>query len=202
MPQDLLPASTVSGIHSNPSVLVVCCRASAFEISLLRCLKMMMNLMRKKKMQSLPLSTALSFLPPMKSVLKRTARIGKSYSAAHRPPDGEDQVDGDLVLPKRCMAFNCAVCRLRVIFPMVTELFPVLPLNPEPTHQPTNPCVVCEVPTVYLSLWVTKDLHTSFTVLDQDLFTSNTQDWQQCHHQQCHHHHRLRLIALNKELHR
>lgn len=36
------------------------------------------------------------------------------------PRDGEDQVDEDLDkthLPKRCMAFNCAVCRLRVIFP-------------------------------------------------------------------------------------
>lgn len=51
------------------------------------------------------------------------------------PRDGEDQVDEDLVkthLPKRCMAFNCAVCRLRVIFSMVTELFPVLTLTLNP----------------------------------------------------------------------
>lgn len=65
------------------------------------------------------------------------------------PRDGEDQVDEDLVkthLPKRCMAFNCAVCRLRVIFSMVTELFPVLTLALNPPTTTTTPCVVCEAP--------------------------------------------------------
>lgn len=65
---------------------------------------------------------------------KEADKKQKKLFRCSSPPDGEDQVDEDLVkthLPKRCMAFNCAVCRLRVIFPMVTELFPVLPL----THQ-------------------------------------------------------------------
>lgn len=81
------------------------------------------------------------------------------------PRDGEDQVDEDLVkthLPKRCMAFNCAVCRLRVIFSMVTELFPVLTLTLDPPSplpvSSVRPCqpihCVCRAPSK------PKDTHT------------------------------------------
>lgn len=91
------------------------------------------------------------------------------------PRDGEDQVDEDLVkthLPKRCMAFNCAVCRLRVIFSMVTELFPFLTLA---LNQPPPPFPVLSVrspsthPLCLLSSQQTKDTHTPFIILDQSL---------------------------------
>lgn len=69
---------------------------------------------------------------------KEDAKRRKKLFRCSTDPDGEDQVDEELDkthLPKRCMAFNCAVCRLRVIFPMVTELFPFLPPQPLPTHR-------------------------------------------------------------------
>ncbi|XP_063858407.1 uncharacterized protein LOC135099804 isoform X4 [Scylla paramamosain] len=49
---------------------------------------------------------------------KEDAKRRKKLFLCSSDPDGEDQVDEDLDkthLPKRCMAFNCAVCRLRGI---------------------------------------------------------------------------------------
>lgn len=103
------------------------------------------------------------------------------------PRDGEDQVDEDLVkthLPKRCMAFNCAVCRLRVIFSMVTELFPVPTLDPPPPYlvssvrscQPAHH--VCRPPSkpkihTHLSLFWTKISQVVFGVSVLALPTTN-----------------------------
>lgn len=62
------------------------------------------------------------------------------------PKDGEDQVDEELVkthLPRPCMAINCAVCRLRVIFPwslscyLLSQYQPRTPNQPE-TRTPTS----------------------------------------------------------------